>query len=935
MQVFQRDTRSGSGFGHGAGLVSFTLTLSQPATLLAYQLVNASGGAVLQPWMQAAVGVSSGSQIISMPIPASLNWYLVQFRANSDPTSVVATTNKIAVGEVVAFSGQSLAVDFVSQYITGDTATIAGLGLTINQYGPVFAAYTNAPNGDGNNSPATPVNYPGAWALPADGSVYNGAFAVQFLNQAISKLGVPVALVGLAVGGTTLAQWQPGYTQPTGGPFNNYGNLAAVLTASGGKFGTMLWMQGHGDAKLGSATTAAGIVTALGTLFAALRATYGAGFKLVLSSIPALPSGYAGATFASVQAVRQGYQQYAASQAAYYVDGHDAALFISGGLPGVHPSQAGNITLANHFYRAFMQAITALSHGDAGPLITSASRPYGSTQIGLTISEVNSGTSLSQSGSIATLFQVFPSGTTTSLYNVGTVTIANAGSISLGITPTPTEPASLDVWYLAPFDSTTSNIAGIYDNVTDGDGLTQGRLMSMVPNAITAIAPQVFLTIGAIGSVVYGASIAVTGTYGNGTPTGLKYSFSGGGSWVTATATISGGNYNFVATAPGSGGTYAMLVQDTGSGGNFTSNSFTVTGNTLTVGAISGTTAGSSISVSGTYANGVPAALDYSADGGNSWTAASSPTIGGGSYSLTIGSGLPVGTYGLQVRDHATLSTGTSPAFTVTSAGASTALPTLSASQVPVLHFDAANIAGQLFQDTALSVQAVAGALIAGFKDLSASGSNFTQAISTQRPTYQASIKNGLPGVRFTGAAYQFLSAVSTALAQLLQSSSNFGALVVFTPASLVSSTQIAAEPLTFGLNTSNAVQHCKFSQSRSNGAVYFENNGSGTNNLNVAAGLTANTIFKCVNRWTAGTQALAINSLTEGTLTGVTGSSGATWNFGYIGAGFDAGVTGATTYNATYPFDGWVHEIIIYNAALTTADRSSLLSYATTKWGS
>ena len=57
--------------------------------------------------------------------------------------------------------------------------------------------------------------------------------------------------------------------------------------------------------------------------------------------------------------------------------------------------------------------------------------------------------------------------------------------------------------------------------------------------------------------------------------------------------------------------------------------------------------------VSGGIANDVPAALDYSTDGGITWAAAPAPAIGNGTYSFTLPAGLPAGLYRIGVRDHA------------------------------------------------------------------------------------------------------------------------------------------------------------------------------------------------------------------------------------------------------------------------------------------
>jgi hypothetical protein len=88
---------------------------------------------------------------------------------------------------------------------------------------------------------------------------------------------------------------------------------------------------------------------------------------------------------------------------------------------------------------------------------------------------------------------------------------------------------------------------------------------------------------------------------------------------------------------------------------------------TLTVNNPGTQTANTAFSVSGTYANVTPTALDWSINGGSSWNAAASPTISGGTFSF---SGVTVpsanASQTIMVRDHTNTSiTATSASFVV------------------------------------------------------------------------------------------------------------------------------------------------------------------------------------------------------------------------------------------------------------------------------
>jgi len=72
---------------------------------------------------------------------------------------------------------------------------------------------------------------------------------------------------------------------------------------------------------------------------------------------------------------------------------------------------------------------------------------------------------------------------------------------------------------------------------------------------------------------------------------------------------------------------------------------------TLTVGSIAAPAPGAAFIVGGGVFNDAPTALDFSTDGGMTWTEAVNPAITANAYSFTI-PGLAAGTYTIRVRDH-------------------------------------------------------------------------------------------------------------------------------------------------------------------------------------------------------------------------------------------------------------------------------------------
>jgi hypothetical protein len=97
---------------------------------------------------------------------------------------------------------------------------------------------------------------------------------------------------------------------------------------------------------------------------------------------------------------------------------------------------------------------------------------------------------------------------------------------------------------------------------------------------------------------------------------------------------------------------------------------------TITVGSINAPALNTPFTISGGIFNDAPTALDYSTNGGTTWTAASTPVITANAYSFTV-AGLAAGTYSIRVRDHANVAVlGVSNSFTI-------AAPTISLASVP------------------------------------------------------------------------------------------------------------------------------------------------------------------------------------------------------------------------------------------------------------
>jgi hypothetical protein len=264
--------------------------------------------------------------------------------------------------------------------------------------------------------------------------------------------------------------WQPGQ------PYNS--ELLGIITAAGSRFSEFLWIQGHGDAILG--TSSATWQSDLTAIVNGLKAAFpSATFTTVVSTIGSIIATNNG-TPAAINTIRSAAKAWCAANAGLYIDNLDAALYTD----GVHPTQAGKITMARHFYRAASKTIAGTGEGDAGPQLVAAAFNAGNTVIRLTISE-NAGTALTGVGTPVNQFTVFPSGSTTGALTISSLSIVSATEIDLTLPTAAT--GNVDIYMRYPVDASNAVISsGIYDNAVDGDGLTPGRQLAANTSPMTA-----------------------------------------------------------------------------------------------------------------------------------------------------------------------------------------------------------------------------------------------------------------------------------------------------------------------------------------------------------------------------------------------------------------------------------------------------------------
>ncbi len=506
-RVFQRDCRSGDPIGswsikYGKGWSTINLTLSPTAAprRLDYRVRDASSPSAtpVLNWTSCSGPLPTARTTIPILLPAKLGWFLVDVRADADDGSI-ETTNPIGVGEVIAASGQSLASDLWSTVATSDPGTLGALGVVPSPYGVCYASW------DG----MTPPSVSAAWTAPDDSSAYKSSFCGEFLRLAVDGTGVNCALVGYAWSGEPIAAWR----SDGSGPKDVWSPLITTLdnaVDTGGKIGTFVWVHGHNDARIpqagvdGDELSTDKYLSALSTMMSALASRYsGYPFRRILSSIPAIGANWVNTSPkfvpSYIQEIRAAHLRFVASDslAIGHIDGLDITLWSD----DTHPSQAGNISFARHFYRAFMAGINpeAYVSGDTGPRLTgAASRYIGDNRIYLNVAH-SGGTELVCSGGnsgATSQFQVFKSASTASADKIplASVDLSIPNTIALVLASTPPDNQPLDVWYRLPPDNNAAllPVNQIYDDNTTGraaDNLTMGRQLSMRPVPISVPAP--------------------------------------------------------------------------------------------------------------------------------------------------------------------------------------------------------------------------------------------------------------------------------------------------------------------------------------------------------------------------------------------------------------------------------------------------------------
>lgn len=432
-RIFQRGTTTAT--------VPISGTWSTGTQAIEARVIDATTSAQVVAWTTVVASPTGSTWSGSLTVPQG-GWYKIEVRRAGLAGSVKQGANRIGVGDIWLFAGQS--------------QQLGMSGFWDNP--PTPDALTVYANSDGS------WMLPGEYTGPEGGTAGNGG--KRFLNLMRQYTGVPQAIVQTSVASTAITDWEE-----TDTAFVNAKNrLQAIGTIKG-----ILWHQGG---------TGIGAVTKADykARLAAIRAAFAqAGSFNLFGVFPLMHRLDAANSEDAVQQVRQAHYEYISENASTVNLGWTPDIPLS---DDVHQTALGSELIAYDYAHALLYTMGIVTEPNIGPRITGVTRS--GTTLTLTVQH-NGGTSLkTPSGATATGFQVFPRNTAPTDAGALTLSGVTLGANTITLTLASDPGQAVDVYYqYGRFD----NSAPVYDNST-ALGRTTGNalqpLMSPVQSAVEA-----------------------------------------------------------------------------------------------------------------------------------------------------------------------------------------------------------------------------------------------------------------------------------------------------------------------------------------------------------------------------------------------------------------------------------------------------------------
>ena len=199
--------------------------------------------------------------------------------------------------------------------------------------------------------------------------------------------------------------------------------------------------------------------------------------------------------------------------------------------------------------------------------------------------------------------------------------------------------------------------------------------------AVGSLIPTI--TVSTPSTTITSSTLTLSGTYIYGGPaSSYSVSWNGGSSWTSmTTVTNTGGNWSATVTAPSSAGTYTATVRRNDCYAQASSGSFSVSSPYITVTTPTGKNVRQSYTLAGTWGgSATPTGVQYSYDGGTTWTALTSFSQTTTTWTGTAVAPTAGGSATVMVRKtNETSITGTSGSFAVTAPSITVTTPTAAA----------------------------------------------------------------------------------------------------------------------------------------------------------------------------------------------------------------------------------------------------------------
>jgi hypothetical protein len=219
---------------------------------------------------------------------------------------------------------------------------------------------------------------------------------------------------------------------------------------------------------------------------------------------------------------------------------------------------------------------------------------------------------------------------------------------------------------------------------------------------------------------------------------------------------------------------------------------------------------------------------------------------------------------------------------------------------------------------------------VATWPDLAGFGNDATQGTFGSRPLYRTNILNGLPAIRYDGSD-DWLTVLGTDMLALTNNATGISVLAVANLTDEVSAT--SREIITFSTNTETNAR-MKFGQ-RNATTNFWDISGrkldadTQQNLLTAANTQTGAQVLTGVVDWANSNADIYRNGTNEA-------STAAWFTDGNTSATNSVSVIVGAKHTGAAPAEFWVgdlHEILVYNRAITTTERQFLEAYLTLKW--